>query len=122
MFSCSLQKYEQIKTEDIPNLRNSEFDPNMVTDIACNILSFLKSNATKEGHTYWLYKGRLIKSIFTNKCNFQVYPDYCKHIKHVFSIYHILRKLIFPTRFFLATKKWHTYWLYKNCLIKSAVN
>lgn len=122
VFSCSLQKYEQIKTEDIPNLRNSEFDPNMVTDIACNILSFLKSNATKEGHTYWLYKGRLIKSIFTNKCNFQVYPDYCKHIKHVFSIYHILRKLIFPTRFFLATKKWHTYWLYKNCLFKSAVN
>lgn len=52
-----VQKYELIKTEDIPNLRNSEFDPNMVTDIACNILSFLKSNATKEGHTYWLYKG-----------------------------------------------------------------
>ncbi|XP_061171381.1 erythroid differentiation-related factor 1-like [Saccostrea echinata] len=52
-----VQKYELIKTEDIPNLKDSEFDPHMVTDIACNILSFLKSNATKEGHTYWLYKG-----------------------------------------------------------------
>lgn len=63
VFSLSLQKYELIKTEDIPNLRNSQFDPNMVTDIACNILSFLKSNATKEGHTYWLYKGLLFKSV-----------------------------------------------------------
>ncbi|XP_048747467.2 erythroid differentiation-related factor 1-like [Ostrea edulis] len=52
-----VQKYELIQTEDIPNLKDSEFDPHMVTDIACNILSFLKSNATKEGHTYWLYKG-----------------------------------------------------------------
>lgn len=63
VFSLSLQKYELFKTEDIPNLRNSQFDPNMVTDIACNILSFLKSNATKEGHTYWLYKGLLFKSV-----------------------------------------------------------
>lgn len=68
VFSCSLQKYELIKTEDIPNLRNSEFDPNMVTDIACNILSFLKSNATKEGHTYWLYKGRLLQIYATFRC------------------------------------------------------
>ncbi|XP_062611260.1 LOW QUALITY PROTEIN: erythroid differentiation-related factor 1-like [Saccostrea cucullata] len=52
-----VQKYELLKTENIPNLKDSEFDPHMVTDIACNILSFLKSNATKEGHTYWLYKG-----------------------------------------------------------------
>jgi hypothetical protein len=40
----------------------------MLADVARNILAFLKSNATKEGHTYWLYKGILcfnysIKSI-----------------------------------------------------------
>ena len=30
----------------------------MIRDVAQNILSFLKSNATKEGHTYWLFKGK----------------------------------------------------------------
>lgn len=57
------KKYELIKTEDIPNLKNSEFDPAMMADVARNILAFLKSNATKEGHTYWLYKG--INSLLT---------------------------------------------------------
>ncbi|XP_052773839.1 erythroid differentiation-related factor 1-like isoform X1 [Mya arenaria] len=52
-----VKQYEIIKTEDIPDLENSKFDPQSVTDIAKNILSFLKNNATKEGHTYWLYKG-----------------------------------------------------------------
>ncbi|KAJ8317595.1 hypothetical protein KUTeg_005499 [Tegillarca granosa] len=52
-----VQKYELIKTEEIPNMQDSVFDPQLVTDIARNILSFLKANATKEGHTYWLYKG-----------------------------------------------------------------
>ena len=47
-----------LKTEDIPNIENSEFDPVVVTDIAKNILSFLKTNTTKEGHTYWLHKGK----------------------------------------------------------------
>ena len=55
------QKYEVLKTEDIPNIENSKFDPVVVTDIAKNILSFLKTNATKEGHTYWLYKGEMLK-------------------------------------------------------------
>ena len=36
---------------------HSEFSPTVIKDIAQNILSFLKSNATKEGHTYWLFKG-----------------------------------------------------------------
>ncbi|XP_046542341.1 erythroid differentiation-related factor 1-like [Haliotis rubra] len=51
-----VQKYELIKTEDIPLLEDCKFDPLLVTGIARNLLSFLKSNATKEGHTYWLYK------------------------------------------------------------------
>ncbi|XP_050399399.1 erythroid differentiation-related factor 1 [Patella vulgata] len=51
-----VQKYELLKTEDIPKYENSQFDPQLVLDIARNILSFLKSNATLEGHTYWLYK------------------------------------------------------------------
>jgi hypothetical protein len=52
-----VQNYELIKTEDIPNLENSKFSPNVIRDLAQNILSFLKSNATKAGHTYWLFKG-----------------------------------------------------------------
>ncbi|KAK3095461.1 hypothetical protein FSP39_014975 [Pinctada imbricata] len=52
-----VQRYELIKTEEIPEMQGSQFNPEVVTDIARNILSFLKSNATKEGHTYWLYKG-----------------------------------------------------------------
>lgn len=52
-----VQRYELIKTEDIPNMEDSRFNPKEVTEIARNILSFLKANATKEGHTYWLYKG-----------------------------------------------------------------
>ncbi|XP_058508159.1 erythroid differentiation-related factor 1 [Solea solea] len=51
-----VQKYEMIKTEDIPHLENSTFSTKVVKDIAQNILSFLKSNCTKEGHTYWLFK------------------------------------------------------------------
>lgn len=53
-----VQKYELIKTEDIPHLKYSQFSPKVVKDIAQNILSFLKSNATKSGHTYWLFKGK----------------------------------------------------------------
>ena len=55
-FIKSYQKYEVMKTEDIPNLENSSFDPNEVLDIAQNIMSFIKRNAAVEGHTYWLYK------------------------------------------------------------------
>ena len=52
-----VKSYELIKTEDIPNLENSGFSPRVVKDVAQNILSFLKANATKEGHTYWLFRG-----------------------------------------------------------------
>ncbi|KAL0269089.1 UNVERIFIED_CONTAM: hypothetical protein PYX00_006926 [Menopon gallinae] len=53
-----VQKYELIKTEDLPHLDNSKFSPKVIRDIAQNILSFLKANATKAGHTYWLFKGK----------------------------------------------------------------
>jgi len=53
-----VQRYEMIKTEDLPNLPNSQFSPKVVKDIARNILSFLKSRVTKAGHTYWLFKGK----------------------------------------------------------------
>lgn len=53
-----VQKYEIIKTEDLPYLENSQFSPRVVRNVAQNILAFLKANATKAGHTYWLFKGR----------------------------------------------------------------
>lgn len=53
-----VQKYELIKTEDLPSLNNSRFSPQLIRDVAQNILSFLKSNATKAGHTYWLFKDK----------------------------------------------------------------
>ncbi|GAB0096187.1 erythroid differentiation-related factor 1 [Sergentomyia squamirostris] len=51
-----VQKYELIKTEDLPSLDNSRFSPKIIKNVAQNILSFLKANATKAGHTYWLFK------------------------------------------------------------------
>jgi hypothetical protein len=53
-----VQKYELIKTEDLPYLENSQFSPKIIRNVAQNILSFLKSNATRAGHTYWLFKGK----------------------------------------------------------------
>ncbi|XP_014273800.1 erythroid differentiation-related factor 1 isoform X1 [Halyomorpha halys] len=53
-----VQKYELIKTEDLPQLPESKFSPKVIRDVAQNILSFLKANATKAGHTYWLFKGK----------------------------------------------------------------
>ncbi|XP_037967622.2 erythroid differentiation-related factor 1 [Plutella xylostella] len=52
-----VQKYEPMKTEDLPNMENSKFSPKVIRNVAQNILSFLKANATKAGHTYWLFKG-----------------------------------------------------------------
>jgi len=52
-----VQKYEVIKTEEIPKITAPKFSPQVIKDIAQNILSFLKSKCTKEGHTYWLFKG-----------------------------------------------------------------
>lgn len=52
-----VQKYEIIKTEDLPYMENCQFSPQVVRNVAQNILAFLKANATKAGHTYWLFKG-----------------------------------------------------------------
>ena len=54
----TFQSYELMKTEDIPDMQNSKFSTTVVKDVAQNILSFIKANAAKEGHTYWLYKGK----------------------------------------------------------------
>ncbi|XP_076030337.1 erythroid differentiation-related factor 1 isoform X2 [Oratosquilla oratoria] len=53
-----VQKYELLKTEDLPHMEDSPFSPRLIRDVAQNILSFLKNKATKEGHTYWLFKGK----------------------------------------------------------------
>ena len=53
-----VQKYELLKTEDVPRIEGCKFSPGVVQDVARNILSFLKTNCTKEGHTYWLFKGK----------------------------------------------------------------
>ncbi len=48
-----------MRTEELPNLGESKFSAGVIRDVAQNILSFLKGKATKEGHTYWLFKGFL---------------------------------------------------------------
>lgn len=53
-----VQKYELVKTEDLPYLEDSKFSPQVIRNVAQNILAFLKANATKAGHTYWLFKGK----------------------------------------------------------------
>jgi len=45
-------------------LENSRFSQRVVKDVAQNILSFLKANATKEGHTYWLFRGWNLLHVF----------------------------------------------------------
>lgn len=62
-----------IKTEDIPHLENSTFSTRVVKDIAQNILSFLKSNCTKEGHTYWLFKGQENSFHVIDACCFYIW-------------------------------------------------
>uniref|UniRef100_A0A0M3K939 Erythroid differentiation-related factor 1 n=1 Tax=Anisakis simplex TaxID=6269 RepID=A0A0M3K939_ANISI len=49
-----VKEYEVIRTEDIPKLDNSKFDPNVLKNIAENLVDFLNEHATQEGHTYWL--------------------------------------------------------------------
>jgi len=51
-----VQKYEKVKTENLPKFED-KFLPNNFVYIARNLLSFLKSKVSKVGHTYWLYKG-----------------------------------------------------------------
>ena len=53
-----VQRYELLKTEELPSIEGSNFSPKIVKNIAQNILAFLKSNAAKEGHTYWLFKAK----------------------------------------------------------------
>lgn len=52
-----VQKYELVKTENIPDLKNVGFSTITMSDIVTNVLHFLKLNANKAGHTYWLLKG-----------------------------------------------------------------
>lgn len=52
-----VQKYELVKTEELPQRVGSNFSAKVIRDVAQNILSFLKTNAAKAGHTYWLFKG-----------------------------------------------------------------
>lgn len=53
-----VQKYELVKTQDLLDLaNNSALLIYIISYIAQNIVAFLKSNATKVGHTYWLFKG-----------------------------------------------------------------
>lgn len=65
-----VQKYELIKTEDLPHHTDPKFSPELIRDVAQNILSFLKSNATKAGHTYWLFKGSVLIFIWLLFINF----------------------------------------------------
>eukprot|EP01103_Thecamoeba_quadrilineata_P014187 TRINITY_DN4158_c0_g1_i1.p1 TRINITY_DN4158_c0_g1~~TRINITY_DN4158_c0_g1_i1.p1 ORF type:complete len:1108 (-),score=222.37 TRINITY_DN4158_c0_g1_i1:93-3062(-) len=52
-----VQNYELLKTEEIPDLSNSSFSPAVIRDTAQDMLTFLKANCTREGRTYWLFKG-----------------------------------------------------------------
>jgi len=52
-----VQKYEEVKTENIPYLNGSNFSSSVIYDYMQYIISFLKENTTIVGHTYWLFKG-----------------------------------------------------------------
>ncbi|KAI0987693.1 hypothetical protein GJ496_000977 [Pomphorhynchus laevis] len=52
----AVQRYDLIRTDEIPNMKGSEFFPGQIKTVASRLLKFLQENATKQGHTYWLYK------------------------------------------------------------------
>jgi hypothetical protein len=54
-FNGIVKGYESLQTADLPSQFN--FDAEAVTNIAQDITSFLHASCTREGHTYWLYKG-----------------------------------------------------------------
>ncbi|VDN03422.1 unnamed protein product [Thelazia callipaeda] len=51
-------EYELIRTEDIPHLENSKFDPLILRNVTENIIAFLQDKVAQEGHTYWLCHDR----------------------------------------------------------------
>ena len=51
--------YINTHSDDLPHLPECKFDKELIYDVASNLLSFIRDNATKEGHTYWLFKGTL---------------------------------------------------------------
>jgi hypothetical protein len=53
----------------LPRLPGSQFKPGIIKDVAQNILSFLKSKATKAGHTYWLFKGKIVYTLVIKEIN-----------------------------------------------------
>jgi hypothetical protein len=70
-----VQKYERVKTEDIPCLNGSTFSPNIINDNMQKIILFLRSS-TIVGHTHWLFKG-IINSLlgfFVKLVYYELYP------------------------------------------------
>jgi hypothetical protein len=49
-----VKEYKLLRTEDIA--KQELFEPEVVKSNALRILSFLKSNCTKQGGTYWIFK------------------------------------------------------------------
>jgi len=49
-----LKSFEKLPTENIPKISN--FEPEVVQDLATNIISYLRRACTQQGHTYWMYK------------------------------------------------------------------
>jgi hypothetical protein len=57
--NCFVQKHELVMNEDLPSLNDSTCSSKVITRVAQNVLSFLKSNTAEPGHTYWLFKGKI---------------------------------------------------------------
>ena len=89
-----IQKYQRIKTEELPKLKNSKFDPELVKDIAQHILAFLKDNTTHEGHTYWLVKSKLNKDKISEKEPSSPLESMCKRSLNSLIVQIIIKKLV----------------------------
>ncbi|KAF4518433.1 hypothetical protein B566_EDAN002086 [Ephemera danica] len=113
-------RYELIKTEDLPHLSGSKFSPKLIHDVAQNILSFLKSNATKAGHTYWLFKGKdddAVKLYDLSSLYELIKTEDLPHLsgsKFSPKLIHDVAQNILSFLKSNATKAGHTYWLFKG--------
>lgn len=113
-----VQKYELIKTEEIPFLKNSQFSPKVIRDIAQNILTFLKTKATKSGHTYWLFKGKGADAVklydLTSLCSCYMTEE--SHNPYALPVAMLLYRVAKNLKDSNAQSKSTVYRLLSNCL------
>uniref|UniRef100_A0A2S2PJZ7 Erythroid differentiation-related factor 1 n=1 Tax=Schizaphis graminum TaxID=13262 RepID=A0A2S2PJZ7_SCHGA len=123
--NCFVQKHELVMNEDLPSLNDSTRSSKVITRVAQNVLSFLKSNTAEPGHTYWLFKGDnddIVKFYdLSSLCSESLVEEYCEG-QNLFTIpvamllYHVALNLKYNPIDEMATNTATIQILLNNCL------